>query len=404
MRHGAVGRDGHPMLLDPFTLHVVSVFTLAVAAGLLLAAWLHQRKVSALVVWAGAFGLGAVATALILSRGHIPTFWSITFANTALACGYGLLWSGARLFDGRRVMPIIAFSGAGLWLAAYPLPEVHADATYRAVVMAMIGTGYTLATAFELWRDRNDSLRYRWPVIALLILHTAATLLRIPLAGNALTPIEITELASFVMFETVLLSMCCAYLLPGLVSERTASRHMTDARIDPLTGVNNRRSFIEQGERIVLRCVQDKRPVALLLCDLDHFKAVNDEHGHAAGDRVLVAFCRLAEEQLRPSDLLARLGGEEFVCLLPDLFPKDALMVADRLRKAFADVPQQVQGDVFRCTVSIGLAVADATCCDLYSLLTNADRALYRAKKGGRNRAFMEIEGTHQQLALPGVA
>lgn len=392
------------MLLDPFTLLVVSAFTLAVAAALLLAAWLHQRQVDALVVWAGAFGLGAVATALILSRGHIPAFWSITFANTALACGYGLLWSGARLFDGRRAMPIVALFGAGLWLVTYPLPEVHADAAYRAVLMAMIGTFYTMAAAFELWRDRNDNLRYRWPVICLLILHAAAVLLRIPLAGADLTSIEITELASFVMFETVLLSMCCAYLLPGMVNERAASKHMTEARIDPLTGVNNRRSFIEQGERIVLRCVQDKRPVALLLCDLDHFKAVNDEHGHAAGDQVLIAFCRVAEEQLRPLDLLARLGGEEFVCLLPDLSPKDALSVAERLRMAFADLPQRVEGHTFRCTVSIGLAVSDATCCDLYALLTNADHALYRAKKGGRNCALVQIEGAHQQLALPGVA
>jgi diguanylate cyclase (GGDEF)-like protein len=321
-----------------------------------------------------------------------------------LALAYGLLWSGARLFDGRGVRAMQASLGAGLWLAAYTLPQLHADPTYRALLMAMIGTSYTLAAAFELWRDRRDKLRYRWPVIVLLIFHTIVVLLRIPLAGSALTSIEITELTTFVMFETVLLSMCCAYLLPGMVSDREASRHMAEARIDPLTGVNNRRSFIEQGERIVLRCVQDKRPVALLLCDLDHFKAVNDEHGHAAGDRVLIAFCRLAEEQLRPSDLLARLGGEEFVCLLPDLSPKDALSVAERLRLMFAEAPQSVGGDVFRCTVSIGLAVSDATCCDLYSLLTDADRALYRAKKSGRNCALMEIESTHQQLALPGVA
>ena len=136
-----------------------------------------------------------LATALIISRGHIPAFWSITFANMALACGYGLLWSGARLFDGRRVMPIVALLGAGLWLVTYPLPEVHADATYRAVLMAMIGTFYTMAAAFELWRDRNDNLRYRRPVICLLILHAAAVLLRIPLAGAELTSIEITELA-----------------------------------------------------------------------------------------------------------------------------------------------------------------------------------------------------------------
>ena len=206
------------------------------------------------------------------------------------------------------------------------------------------------------------------------------------------------------MFETVLLSMCCAYLLPGMVSERVAARHKTDARIDPLTGVNNRRSFIEQGERIVLRCVQDQRPVALFLCDLDHFKAVNDEHGHAAGDRVLIDFCRLAEEQLRPSDLLARLGGEEFVCLLPDISPDDALSVADRLRTVFAESPQRVGGDIFHCTVSIGLAVTDATCSNLYLLLGSADRALYRAKRVGRNRALMETEGANHQMALPGVA
>ena len=392
------------MLLDPLTLLVVSAFTLAVAAGLLLVAWLHQRQYDALVLWAGAFGLGAVATALILSRGHIPNFWSITLANTALACAYGLLWSGARLFDGRRPMPVLALLGAGLWLTAYTQPELHADPTYRAILMAMIGTSYTLAAAFELWRNRHDNLRYRWAVIVLLILHAAAVLLRIPLAGAALTPIEITELASFLMFETVLLSMCCAYFLPGMVSERVAVGHMTDARLDPLTGVNNRRSFVEQGERIVLRCVQDKRPVALLLCDLDHFKAVNDEHGHAAGDQVLIDFCRLAEEQLRPSDLLARLGGEEFVCLLPDISPDDALSVAERLRMIFAEAPHRVGGDLFRCTVSIGLAVTDASCRDLYLLLGEADRALYRAKKSGRNRALMETESTHQQLALPGVA
>ena len=171
------------MLLDPFTLLVVSAFTLALAAALLLVAWLHQRQVDALVAWAGAFGLGAVATALFLSRGHIPPFWSITFANTVLACAYGLLWNGARLFDGRRPKTILALLGAGLWLAAYSLPLLHADPTYRAILMAMIGTSYTLATAIELWRDRQDNLSYRWPVILLLILHAAAVLLRIPLAG-----------------------------------------------------------------------------------------------------------------------------------------------------------------------------------------------------------------------------
>ena len=125
---------------------------------------------------------------------------------------------------------------------------------------------------------------------------------------------------------------------------------------------------------------------------------------HAAGDQVLIEFCRLAQEQLRPSDLLARVGGEEFVCLLPDLSLTDALSVADRLRRIVADASYHFGGNVFRCTVSIGVAVTDANCCNLYLLLANADRALYRAKKSGRNCAAIESDGANRQSSLPGVA
>jgi len=372
------------MLLDPLTLRVVGAFTLAIAAGLILSAWVYQRQASALVVWAAAFALAAIAAVLILSQNYVSIAWSVIAANAILASAYGLLWSGARIFNGRTVLPVLALAGTFVWLASYVLmPEIHTNRAYRNTIMAAIGIVYTLATAVEIWRDRGERLRYRLPVIALLTIHALALPLRIPLAN----PDQFNELITLVMLEVILLSMCCAYLLPGMASERLASKYKHDASIDPLTGVRNRRAFIEQGERIVLRFAKDRQPVALLLFDLDHFKSVNDNYGHAAGDCVLVSFCRMVETQLRPTDLFARLGGEEFVSLLPGSTRMDAWSVAERLRKNFSETMHQFNGAIFQCTISIGVSTTAAQKKDLFALLTDADHALYRAKSTGRNRS-----------------
>jgi diguanylate cyclase (GGDEF)-like protein len=250
-----------------------------------------------------------------------------------------------------------------------------------------IGVTYSLLAVGELWRGRSEPLISRWPIMILLTVHAMTLPLRIPVAsslGGAGTAQP--YLLAFVMFESLLFCICAAYLLGSLSKERVALRHKQTSLLDPLTAVPNRRAFLSQGARIIDRSRISRQPAALLLFDLDRFKSINDHYGHSAGDEALVAFCRVATSQLRPTDLFARLGGEEFGCLLPDTPRADALAVAERIRAAFEATTHDAGEVPFVVTVSIGMAVADGSNIDLPLLLVTADRAPYRAKQQGRNR------------------
>jgi diguanylate cyclase (GGDEF)-like protein len=257
--------------------------------------------------------------------------------------------------------------------------------------MACVGVTYTLLTVRELWLGRGDGLLSRWPIIILLTLHATSLPLRIPLV-TSLTASGFAQprLLTVVLLESILLSMAGAYLFAALAKERFATMHEKAASLDPLTGVANRRSFLLRGERLVHRAVREQRPIALLLFDLDHFKAINDAFGHAAGDAVLVDFCRLATAQLRPTDIFARIGGEEFASLLPGTTAADAWRVAERIRKISGARMYNFERQSFRVTVSAGLAGSAGERSDLPSLLVSADRALYRAKHEGRDRVASE--------------
>jgi diguanylate cyclase (GGDEF)-like protein len=192
------------------------------------------------------------------------------------------------------------------------------------------------------------------------------------------------------VFESMLLAVAGAYLFGSLVRERIAALYEHAASTDPLTGIANRRAFLHQGARLVQRAAAEGRQVSLLLFDLDRFKSINDEHGHAAGDSVLRSFCTVATAQLRPGDLFARIGGEEFACVLVGVSAKVATIVAERVRFAFEGTTHRSGEHSFSATVSAGLAVSAAEYSDLPSLMISADRALYRAKKNGRNLVVEE--------------
>jgi diguanylate cyclase (GGDEF)-like protein/PAS domain S-box-containing protein len=158
------------------------------------------------------------------------------------------------------------------------------------------------------------------------------------------------------------------------------------ATTDPLTGMANRRKFLEQFEIELARIKRFGRPATFMMADIDHFKNVNDTHGHAVGDVVLKHFAALAQERLRRVDLIGRLGGEEFGILLPGTDMDGARLFADRMRQQVADTPAGTDKGPIGITVSIGIAEFDADDPDPNSILARADIALYRAKEGGRNR------------------
>ena len=164
------------------------------------------------------------------------------------------------------------------------------------------------------------------------------------------------------------------------------------ARTDALTGINNRRAFMELGEQMSRLCLRQDTALSALLIDVDHFKRINDSHGHAAGDRVLAQVGKLLAQQFRASDICGRLGGEEFAVLLPDTDAMAAASIAEKLRANMQDVSILWNNEALRITVSIGVASSSDS---LDTLLHRADTAMYQAKENGRNRiAFYGVEST----------
>ena len=155
---------------------------------------------------------------------------------------------------------------------------------------------------------------------------------------------------------------------------------------DELTGLPNRRHFIETGERETARTRRYGRPLAVLIFDIDHFKRVNDTFGHLAGDQVLVRLSRALGEEMRDSDLLARIGGEEFSVLLPETSLRPAVDIAERLRQRAAATDTEYEGQAISVTVSIGVTSTEDGQAGLHTLLAAADDALYGAKESGRDR------------------
>ena len=158
------------------------------------------------------------------------------------------------------------------------------------------------------------------------------------------------------------------------------------ATTDPLTGLLNRRRFTEVVEQELQRVRRHPRPLTLLMLDLDHFKQINDSHGHPAGDRVLRVVTGACGQLLRSTDSFGRLGGEEFAILLPDTDRAGALEVAEKLRETVGRLLIPVEGATLRVTVSIGLVCRHTGDQSLNGMLSLADHALYEAKSAGRNR------------------
>jgi diguanylate cyclase (GGDEF)-like protein len=383
------------------TIFVMTGFVTVIAGLLLLFSWLRDRSIVSLAIWGVSFLIMSVGGTLAILGDLIPDFFSIGVSSTLGLVAYGLIWCAARSFEDRKPIYPLAFSGAVVWVLLCQFDVVYQSQHVRIVFTTAAAALYTLLAAAEYLRPRDKALVSRWPAIVLLLIQCVIWIFRIVFVEQMPFPAGIQpydpNFFPIGAFAMLINNFCLSFLIVNMAKERAELRQRETASVDALTGISNRRTFLDAGRRVLQQTLASNQPAAVLALDLDFFKKINDTFGHQFGDHVLCAFCETVSQSLRPDDFFARMGGEEFVCLLPGASAETAFAVAERIRASFEGHRVRNGGHVANSTVSIGIAVAQDLPTDLESLLASADHALYQAKALGRNRveqAYMKpIEG-----------
>src|SRR5215467_7785306 len=381
--------------LDMPTLSLVAVCIAGLLGLFLIIDWMQQRNVRALAWWGSAYLIGASAMAL----GTMPTPVVqlppiVPGALTFLACG--MIWNGVRLFQGRRVLPFATFVGAVLWLGIGQIPGALDDGN-GAILGALIVPIYTFFIAVELWRERRRTRYSRAAAIVVPSLHAGIFL--VPLAMRAILPAghDAAWLTVFTL-ETILYAVGTAFIVMLMVKDHHVHVYRTAACTDHLTGLLNRRTFLDNAATLCAKQAKRSEPVAMLMFDLDHFKSINDRFGHVTGDEVLRVFGRVVRAGTRADDVIGRFGGEEFIAIVPGGL-ESAQKIAERVRASFEAAGVTIADHAVGATVSIGAAVSYDPVTSIDSLIASADAALYRAKHDGRNRIHIAEEETANERA-----
>jgi diguanylate cyclase (GGDEF)-like protein len=309
--------------------------------------------------------------------------------NGFILAGNAVLWLGLRRFFHRPTPPAWLFVVVVLaYTAAFALVDaLHVMGGDGRVVLTSSCLGVvTGMSASELLRRHDDgraTRRFMGGVLAVLssmLLARAALWLVVGASGAGAYDKVFHYLISLFVVALVIGAVM-------LTTQRLQVELARQAAIDPLTGIFNRRAFFEAARTTVARAARAKSPLTVLILDLDHFKRVNDTHGHAGGDAVLRHVSDVMRATLRAQDVVARFGGEEFVALLPDTAEEAGAEVAERLRRAIAAGAANSQVGVVTASIGVsGLDVTANSAPDLERALQRADRALYAAKSAGRDR------------------
>jgi diguanylate cyclase (GGDEF)-like protein len=375
---------------DIISLFTLSIYVEAILGLLLLFTWVQNPSIKATAWWGNAHLLRAGSITLFGMYGRFPDAFTIDAANAILLMSFAVSWIGARLFGGHKPNFVLLFGGAILWLIVCLIPEVTQSAPTRAFLSAAIIAAYTWSAAAELWRNNEGQLVARLPAISLLLAHGALYLLRTPLGLLVPHPAGTERLFGSVWFivlssEALLFTIAIAFILMALALERTAYLHKIAALVDPLTGVWNQRGLAFESDRLMKSSKKEPKDAAVLLVELDNFRAINDRYGRTFGDQVLLLFVQTAKTAIRSSDFVGRLGGEEFAVVLYDSPGDCALTIAERIRSAFAERATVIAGQRVEATVSIGLVKHEGPMVALTELLWKADRALSRTRQRSRN-------------------
>ena len=372
------------MPIDNDSLMIAIAFSGAALMMVLLIAWLNSRRDSYLFSWTVGISFVVIALFALGMRGGAYDLVHQLVPYALLLIGMSAVLVGAFQFRHGTaplvpLLALLAFAEAAMatpTLLGWSGVGTIALNTACALIMALC--------AWQYWAGRAES-----PVVltvnALIYAVTGASFLACAVVLTAeqswvLTAPPTNWAEEFNSLMAIVGLTGTGSLSLTLNHSRMARRHREEANTDSLTGVLNRRALFDRYETIDLPA-----GTAVLMFDLDHFKQINDHRGHAAGDRVLQRFAEILQAGLRPTDVVARLGGEEFCAVLTGRDREEAAQVAEGIRRAFEQAAIPIGNGARAATVSIGVAI-NGPAESFSSTLSRADSALYSAKQGGRNQ------------------
>jgi diguanylate cyclase (GGDEF)-like protein len=385
-------------MLDARTLFfLMIVASLVLALSLWIGAGTRNRQ--GLFKWVISLLLQTVAFALFAMRGYISDGWTVLAANSVLLVCMTLKADAIFEFYGRRIS-LWWHLGPAVMLATF-FTLLLQQPTTRVLLGSMVYAVAQLTLALIVHRMQEGQRRSpaSWLMIFGFLIGSIAFFTRA--AAAVVAPHWVSDLlnastfqaVNFVVGFAVFLVTSVGFLL--LFKERAEDEAQRLAATDPLTDTFNRRTFLELGAKELARSKRTHQPMSLVMLDLDHFKKINDKHGHLAGDDVLRRFVDIAQVCLRKEDLLVRYGGEEFCVLLPDETSQGAYTMAERIRYAVEHAAFRHGRVLLPITVSAGVAELDHNADEtLAELLARADEALYAAKNTGRNRVVRYPENS----------
>ncbi|MDF0544817.1 GGDEF domain-containing protein [Sphingobium sp. H39-3-25] len=379
-------------LIDTETLMFMNFLLSAVSALVMFALYSGNRKARGLWCWACSNICFAVGFFLLLHRWmHLPYYASVLIPNLLIDLGAILVLIAVVQFleqPRRALWPILP----GLCLMAIEIGHffwsgldmgkmVPLGASARALV--------TIGAGWQLWRHSKPYSRPASGLSAMFHFAWAAMLIS-RVAWWIFSQFKLVDqdpTTTYALLMRIVLTFAVTPSYLWMLTRELDQELFQLAKQDPLTGVANRRVMWDAGRRAVAAAERGNWTTGILMMDVDHFKSVNDRFGHCVGDDVLSGIAATLAANVRETDTVARVGGEEFMVLLPRTNPEEALYAADRLRTAVENLEFPLEGGgILRCTISVGMSFFRQDAQNWESLVSSADRALYCAKHLGRNR------------------
>ncbi len=361
-----------------------------------LLAWKTQGNKPYALTWSLAFLAATGQWSFNIAGSVFPSFES--YWLTVNAFGLAMITLGLRGHCQRTNSQILPHKlwpyATAIYATIFWFTVVEQHVGLRTAILPTVGAIALFLSALMIMRHRDNPRPAEWAAAITMLLFGLSQLAAAYVA--VLMGAAGTEAYQALYVSINFLSLPAGYtgvaMFVIFMLASDLSEQMKEIAVrDQLTGLLNRRGFGEQTERAYATARRTDRPVSVIMTDIDHFKSVNDEFGHAAGDAALAHFAKILKVTRRTDDILARMGGEEFAIVLPGTVLEESIRIAEELCQLLKEAPMIVDGNAVTMTASFGVATLSLNDTCLTDAVIRADRALYRSKCAGRNRVDLEL-------------